>query len=370
MKKNRMYAVCLLVAAAVLFSTGCATTPAQPVGSAKKIKPVQTTVASVDKYGNAALAVSADDITAAGFAAGDIVHIRVNTFTADAPVGTNYSDVDHGKYLVRVAKGTVQIAINMGNFAKASGAAESTPVTISLVKKGGYLTEYSIRQLKKSENRSDYASDVIFANFRAVQAGTVAPGRLYRSCNPVYTDARAPYAAALVEQSGIKTVINLADSTGSAAPQLASAPYYQNLSDNGNVIYLDMGVDFTDPAFTAKLHDGLIFLSTHAAGPYLIHCNEGKDRAGYVAAVLEALCGASVSQITDDYMISYENYYGVKKGTEQYSTISRTIPDMFAKLNGGKPVTDKTIGAVTVQYLQTTVGLSADQVAAVRKNLQ
>jgi len=45
-------------------------------------------------------------------------------------------------------------------------------------------------------------------------------------------------------------------------------------------------------------------------GPYLIHCTEGKDRAGFVSAVLEALMGADLQEIVADYMKSYENYYG------------------------------------------------------------
>lgn len=49
-----------------------------------------------------------------------------------------------------------------------------------------------------------------------------------------------------------------------------------------------MGVDFAAEEFNAKLKTGLVYLIDNE-GPYLIHCNEGKDRAGFVAALLEAL---------------------------------------------------------------------------------
>ena len=46
-------------------------------------------------------------------------------------------------------------------------------------------------------------------------------------------------------------------------------------------------------------------------GPYLIHCLEGKDRTGYACAILEALCGATYDEIVNDYLITYDNYFGI-----------------------------------------------------------
>ena len=366
MKKSFLKTLAVLFAAGtVFFASGCAT-----MSKAGKQASITATVVSADKYGNCTLSVTADEFTAGGFEAGDMTSVKAGTFAYDAPVCTNYSDVDNGKYLIRVSKGKVSLAINMGNFAKTSGAAENTQVTVSLKKKAGYLKEYQIRQLKKSEDRSAYASDEVFANFRAVKAGKIAQNRLYRSCNPVLGDVRAPYAAKLAEAAKIQTVINLADSKESASAHMADAPYYASLADAGNVIFLNMGVSFTDKDFLVKLHDGLVFLGEHKNGPYLVHCNEGKDRAGFVSAVLEAVNGATLEEMTADYMTSFENYFGVKKGTEQYSMIGQTIPDMFKSLNGGKTVTNKNVGAVAEKYLLTTVGLTSGQLAAVRANLQ
>jgi hypothetical protein len=38
---------------------------------------------------------------------------------------------------------------------------------------------------------------------------------------------------------------------------------------------------------------------------------EGKDRTGYVCALLEGLCGATYEEIVADYLVTYYNYYGV-----------------------------------------------------------
>ena len=43
--------------------------------------------------------------------------------------------------------------------------------------------------------------------------------------------------------------------------------------------------------------------------------------------LLEALCGATYQEIVDDYMITYDNYYGIKKGDYRYSIIIDSLLD-------------------------------------------
>ena len=368
MKKQIRMMTAALLCIVSLFAASCATT--KKVSAESPRVGVETTVSSIDKYGNCALGITQDEFTAAGFEPGDVASVKAGAFSFDAPVCTNYSDVDNGKYLIRLSKGAVSFAINMGNFAKTSGAAAGTPVVITMKAKGAYLADYKIRQLKKSENRSDYASDEVFANFREVRMGAIAPNRLYRSCNPVYGDARAPYAEKLIRANGIKAAVNLADSPESASKHIDEAPYYKSLVQDGNVIFLNMGVAFTDEDFIKKLHDGLVFIGEKKSASYVVHCNEGKDRAGYVCALLEALCGATLDEIKADYMMSFENYFGVKKGTEQYDTIGGVIIGTLVSINGGRSVTDRNVGKVVENYLRTKVGLTREEIDAVRAALQ
>lgn len=53
--------------------------------------------------------------------------------------------------------------------------------------------------------------------------------------------------------------------------------------------------------------------------PYYIHCVEGKDRTGFVLAVLEGFASATYEEITSDFMKSYYNFYGflLKNGMSQ-----------------------------------------------------
>lgn len=377
MKKHPFEKLTLLMLATLcLLTVSCATTtkaeiiipePA-PVVTALVYASVQGSVATIDKYGNVATDISADAMTAAGYELGDIITISVGTNNIDAPFVGTYSDVDRGAFLVRPTNGIIALAMSYDNFAGKTGTEAGMPVTLAMAEKAGYLNEYEIRHLEKSEERTDYASDPVFANFRNVTMGKLPAGRLYRGCNPVLNDARAPYAAKLVEEARIQTIINLADSEESMAPNLPAAPYYQSLVNKGNVIALNMGIDFNDTAFIAKLKDGLLFMIDHEE-PYFIHCNEGKDRAGMVVALLEALMGATVQQVSDDYMITYMNYFHVAKTDAKYPIIARIITDLFTQMNGGTPVTDANIQNIAETYLIQTVGLSADQVQALKARL-
>ena len=62
--------------------------------------------------------------------------------------------------------------------------------------------------------------------------------------------------------------------------------------------------------YNNRLINALKELPSHPA-PYVVHCMEGKDRTGYVCALLEGLCGATYEEIVADYLITYDNYYHI-----------------------------------------------------------
>jgi hypothetical protein len=106
--------------------------------------------------------------------------------------------------------------------------------------------------------------------------------------------------------------------------------------------------------------EGLEFMARRQ-GPYLFHCTEGKDRTGFVAALLEALMGATKDQIVADYMQSYVDFYGVKQGTEQYRLISQDVLDML-KIIGGTPDLDTADLAAGARSYLLAGGMSPAQI--------
>lgn len=348
---------------------------AQVLRAMNEIPAVKGKVAEVTKHGNVLTDISMESLEKAGVQLGDLVTVNVGGKSITAPYGDNYSNVDNKQPITLAdVKNTKQIiaALNMADFAKTYGAKVGDEITITLQGKGLYLDEYHIRSIdkKRTYDRKDYSSDAVYANFREIKMGQIAEKTLYRTSSPIDPELkRAEYADKLIQAAGVKTVLNFAQSDEEIQKNIAAdtfhSPYYKELFEQGNVKALSMGVDFTQKEFNEKLKTGLEFLIAHQ-GPYAIHCTEGKDRAGFVSALLEMLGGASKQEIMEDYMVSYENYYHVQKGSEQYekimhSNIEKTLM-YVADVKTPEELNQVNLHSAASKYLVSKVGLSEEQV--------
>ncbi|MCL2093784.1 MAG: SAM-dependent chlorinase/fluorinase [Treponema sp.] len=335
---------------------------------------ISGTVATVDRFGNITLDLSAEDVTSAGFALGDTVNLRAGSFNGIVPIVSSYSDVDSGQALVRLhpTANVSMLAVNMGNFAENFSVTEGSPVTINLAGRGAYLAELEIRTLIRSNDRDDYSSDIVFANFREARLGNIGANVIYRSTHPALNEgemaSRAPYARRLAEQARIVTVINLADHPHELPIRAANVPWYQTFITQGRIISLGMGIDYKASDFAGKLKTGIEFMLENNP-PFLIHCNEGKDRAGVVTALFAALMGADPEAIVNDYMLSYENFFGVTRDEARYDLIAGIMWDILADFNGGTIPRPGGTTAAAERYLLNVVGLSRAQVNALSQKL-
>ena len=214
----------------------------------------------------------------------------------------------------------------------------------------------------------------MFANFRNVAVGDLGENAFFRSSSPVNNElGRASYADDLAEAGGIQAVMNLADSNelieGYIAAEGFDSPYYQSLYEAGKA--LNLGVDFTAADFKSGLAEGLRFFAENE-GPYLVHCTEGKDRAGFVSALLECLMGATYDEVVADYMTTYVNYYHLEEGSEQYEAVKNSnIVSILTNITGAAEGTDLTtvdLAAAAEDYM-LDAGLTADEVTALKANL-
>lgn len=349
MKKNPILRTLAFAMILIVLLTGCATRT-QAVQETV-ITEVTSSVKEIQKYGNLVLTIEKKDLDAMGAEYGDVFTVSFQDTKVYAPYCTNYSDVDLGSIVLRNDGETLILAINMGDFATTYSIAEkvSNPdktykwifeegktmedisLLLTLTGKGEYRDEWLIHQLSRTDNREDYSSDAAFANFREIMGGKIGKGALFRSSSPINNEiGRAKYADALVKENGIRTVMNLADSEESILSYMEkedfASPYYASLFENGDVIALNMGVSFKTREFQASLSEGLTFLASKE-GPYLVHCTEGKDRAGFTSALLSALMGLTYQEIVEDYMTTYENYYHIEKGSEQYEAVKKSNID-------------------------------------------
>ena len=355
------------------------------------------------KYGNVYTDCKATDFLGEklGFSWGDIVTVKFLDKELDLPVVPTYHYVDSGNPAIIVEKdadgkptGYVSMAINMGNFATTYGIAEkhtnadktwywtamegvTFPIEVKFEMKeaGGYMAQYLLHDLNRTNNREDYAdlTDEQFANFRVITTTGMGENILYRSSSPVNPElGRNTYADKAAEAAGVKTFVNLADDATKAA---AYEGYAESYYSKQNVVFLNLGVDFTEQSFKDGLADGLRYMVEHE-GPYLVHCTEGKDRAGYVSALLECFMGAKYTEVYSDYMTTYENYYGVEFGSEKYvaileSNIVKSLKNAFGVDNLEtadlkKEATEylKEIGLTDAEILKLAENLGGDPVVS------
>ena len=335
-------------------------------------------VLEIEKYGHARLDLTIEEFNSAGFALGDVVTVQAGSFTGDMPYLNGYY-VESGEYMLRAYPGHEYIAvcINYGRFADAAGVDVGDEVTLTLKEKAGALALQEIYNLVYTTDRADYASDEVFANFRMVTAGDIAPERLYRSASPVDNQyGRAAYALPLVRDAGVRSVLNLAN-TPEWLDELFSSDnpdvsWYRELYEAGQVIPLGLPTNYGSDEFAGGIVRGLTFLSEHDA-PYLVHCTEGKDRAGFTSMVLEALMGASVEEMEADYMLSFTNYYGIQPGTERYELIAaaniREMMCSVAGLDKRASLEGVDMQAAAVNWLQAH-GMAPDAIAALQEKLR
>lgn len=353
-------------------------------------------VTEIQKYGNIVLDIDPAKLQEAGFTYGDVLAVKVDGKDFQIPLCTNYSDVDTGELVARDSGGVLIVALNMGDFATANGLAaketaedgtytwvfpegkslEDITVSIAMGEKGGYRDQYLIHQLERTNERSDYASDQVFANFRNIAAGNLGENALFRSSSPVNNElGRAAYADDFVEANGIQAVMNLANSSedidGYIAAEGFDSPYYASLYKDGKVKALNLGVDFTAADFKSGLAEGLKFFAANE-GPYLVHCTEGKDRAGFVSALLTCLMGGNLDEVVSDYMTTYENYYHLEKGGEQYEAVkSSNIVSILETITGtakGGDLAKVDLAAAAESYVKG-IGLGDGELSALKANL-
>lgn len=287
---------------------------------------VETVIAGYDEFGSIDTEVTIEQLRQAGFDLGDEIELSTRDTTIVVPLFDGFY-VETGETLA-VAYPTykhVRVAVNFGSLPDVLLNKQGEKITFKLVAKGKYLEVQKALGLTYTNNRNDYDSDEMFANLRMITVGNIAPSRLYRAASPFDNTAnRAPYVSTLIEKAGVNTIFDLADNEDKMKSYTNVPVFSKKMWDDGNVVLCPLTANFLSDDFNQKLVSGLKELAKRPT-PYLVHCTEGKDRTGYVCAMLEALCGASYDEMVHDYLVSYCNYYHLSLDKEEDLDICKKI---------------------------------------------
>lgn len=133
------------------------------------------------------------------------------------------------------------------------------------------------------DNREDFRTDEEFANFRNLILANHKSMTFFRSASAVKNKyGRASTVQQLIQKNSIHLIV-----------------------DFSNVEYRCMSGEF-----------GFILVQKLRAilrkdQPYIIQCDAGKKRTGFVCIILEMLSGTNYTDVVNDYLESYKNNNGL-----------------------------------------------------------
>ena len=322
--------------------------------------------------------ISVADFNALGFAFGDSVDVAFsNGYTLKGLPYYSGTFVEPGEPLLVGFSNLPYIEVGVfygDDLWVTAGLSDGDSATVTLAERGAFKAEQEALDISYTDERADYPSDVAFANFRELSGGNLKPGMFYRGASPVNNKHnRAAYANALMANAGVKVDFDLADNNDEIdgfleedAKAGIDVSYFEDLRRAGNLVAIDLNAAYKSEGYGRKLAAGLVELMQYN-GPVYIHCTAGKDRTGFVCALLEALAGASYQQIVDDYMITYDNYYQInaENGAEKFNIIKeQRLDSMLRYIVGseeGADLANVDLSAGARNYLKAA-GMTDEQI--------
>ncbi|MCR4632613.1 MAG: tyrosine-protein phosphatase [Erysipelotrichaceae bacterium] len=350
---------------------------------------VLTSVAKIKKSGNVVLQIKASELLEKGIEFGDIIDVAIGDKEFSCPVCYNYSNVAVGENVCvpdTAEEDDVTLASNGLDFASTSQIAvkkktdedpgyvwealtDLDSVKISIGEKKGYENVLKFMVFDRSNERSDYPdlSDEAYANFRSVDIGDLKEGILYRSSSPINPSLkRNTQADEAARKAGVKVMIDLQDKKEEAEAYEGFADsYYASVND----VFLPMTYDFFSDDSKEVVRKAMEAIIDNE-GPYLIHCKEGKDRTGFLCAILGSLMNASYEEICDDYMETYFNFFDASLMKEGYDIIVyNNIRTVLCKAYQIETPETEDLQKCAVNYL-IGCGLSETRIEQLRTRLQ
>jgi len=347
----------------------------------KEIDYQVTDLVEMDGYGGVHfLNLLTEDFLKAGYELCDIVEVSFLDHVLHMPVVKDFNFIDMGKdgltlsnldanYIKLISFGDLfclkyglVVPDEVGPHPWKLKEGVSFPINfhIKLYERGGYKKEYEIFKLDRTNNREDYDtfSDHEFANFREVRCSKLKPHLLYRSSSPIDPQLkRHEIVDKAMEKAGIKTIINVVNREERA---LALPGYHDTYYSKQNILFVPAPIFFFGEKFNSVVRNMVRYMLNHD-GPYLIHCWEGKDRTGYIVAILLCLIGANQKEIVADYMESYVNFFKIERGSETYMRIALRIYHMIKRGFQIGEVYRVDLAKEAYDYL-LRVGLTADEI--------
>ncbi len=305
---------------------------------------ISGTIVDVNSYGQPIPNFTPADMAKAGIKYTDLLKVKIGNISLDSvPYVTSFNEVAilSPSYVDYNAKGDdYGFGMLNGDFHAYIGGNVGDTCIMTVQKQEGYKDTYLLMKSVYPEGRRPDETAEEYANFRMVTTSNIARGVLYRSSNPLNcakNPGRYAVADSLAETVGIRTEIDLADTPEQVSAYMKTAGYASQycpqLFLDGRTMACGMMANSFHSDFKQKMGKAVRFMIANRP-PYLIHCNEGKDRCGFVCMVLEALTGATLDELRHDYMTTMQNFYKVEYKDKSYDLRQKLSIDRMIWLLG------------------------------------
>ena len=221
--------------------------------------------------------------------------------------------------------------------------------------------------MKKSGILSS-SDDAQAVNFREICMGNIAPHTLYRSSHPIKENKQEKIISMLASDAKIAAVLNLSDTHSGIMGKALFAPWYNNLLKSSRVIALGIDFSFTGENFRKKFKKGLQFI-IGTDGPWLIHCHAGVDRTGFVCMVLESFMGATLDDVVNDYLKSFNSIFESSIYDQTHNADSLVAMRILSGMSNSQTINEQNLQHIAETYLRNTVKMSAEEVELLRMKL-
>lgn len=298
-------------------------------------------IIEIDEFGAAIPDITPAELDELGVSFGDTLDFRFSngTVLVNAPYYNGfYSPIGDPLFVAYPTFTFPAININGRNFAAVSGVQAGDSVTITMNGKAAKKDVMDLRGVTYSNDPGDYRSRDQFANAREFHAGKTGAGKIYRCASPFDHMMNRPEAVAeFLNEHEIRSTLSLSETEDTLQKRYPEMPAYaREIYENGNVVPTLLGADYFSDTLRTKLAQGLISIMDKPL-PWAIHCMEGKDRTGFVCILLGALMGAAYDELIDDFMKSFENYYGITLETDsfRYEGFKSLFADKYLRIFAG-----------------------------------
>jgi hypothetical protein len=277
-------------------------------------------VTGLSSYNQPKLDVKADEITDRGIPLGSLFKIETEKQTFEnAVLLDKYLGIFMFDIFVNIeSDGYLSIGC-VGKLISADVDSEITLTHTGMSQRYGKTPHYNAGS---TDNRADYSSDEVFANFYEVTGGDLTTSKLYRSFSSLYAPSkqtRSTYVNQLAEEAGIQYLIALSYSDAAVKKAVDELEgYCITLCAEGKYVAPSMGYLYIQQKEkTAEVLRGIM----DNDGPYLVHCNVGRDRTGFVILLLQALCNCTPDEMKECEARAFCNLYHIDPNTTEYKTL-------------------------------------------------